>query len=309
VDTAPDANPNCNYSESNDDDNANASTGEPTGLLVTSQRTTLCGSFASDHFDGDITVDEDSFLVETAAPVDLMVRIIGNASTIEYAGLDVYDGATRIGGVTYYGDHAVGEVHLPAGTFRIALFALNTTAIATPVTYTVEMIGDTPSGRCLELSAGGYTEANDGGGNNGNDVFTIPDGAPIALTTSGADAAEPSMLTLGTTPTRLAGSAADIAMADQYEDRDAYAFRTDGTVNELTVRLTWSGTANLDFLLFEGNALQAEFRANTVSTASPELRTYSIKPSRDYTLLVAAKPGATTFPVPYTATLCAERYE
>jgi hypothetical protein len=319
VDTAP--NPDglpegCDYVEQQDatNDDIGSGTPETTNLtFTTSADTVLCGSIDASHFDGDITVDVDSYLVTLATDADVLVRMKGpGAEAIEFVGIDVRAGSATgalVGTLTYYGDHGVTSVHLTAGTYDFEAFALNSAAITTSVAYTLAIVADNPALRCPELTTGGFAEALDTSGNMnaGNDVIRLASGMAPALTASGTDAPETTGLTLSPTAgdQRISGSAADIAAPDLYEDKDTYAFATSSMTNELTVRLAWTGTTtNLDFLLFEAGDPTPVLRAISTSTASPEARTFSIKPSSSYWLLVGAKAGTTGLPKAYAASLC-----
>jgi hypothetical protein len=316
VDTSsPDGLPaGCNYVEQQDTTNDDFGTGTPeaTNLtFTTSADTVVCGTLDASHFDGDITVDVDSYLVTVATDADVLVRMKGpGAEAIELVGVDIRAGSVTgalTGTLTYYGDHGVSSVHLTAGTYDIEVAAFNSAAITTSVPYTIAIVADNPALRCPELTTGGYLEALDTSGNMnaGNDVVRLASGTAPALTTSGTDAPEPTGLTLSPTAgdQRISGSAADIAAPDLYEDKDTYVFATSSMTNELTVRLAWTGTANLDFLLFEDGDPTPVLRAISTATTSPEARTFSIKPSSSYWLMVAAK-GATGLPKAYAASLC-----
>lgn len=301
----------CDYIEQQDltNDDVPPATGTPemTGVTLAA-RTVLCGTFESTHFDDDITVDIDGFLVTVPTERDVLVRIHGaGAEAIELVGVDVYTGAdltTFVGSSTFYGDHGVSSLHLAAGTYELVAISLNGMAITSPVPYRIEVVTDMAT-RCPEVTSGGFAEANDGVMSTGNDMVRIPSGMPPSLTPA-ADTPEPSGLAVAPAASvRVTGSAADVTLADQYEDKDTFAFMTAATTNELTVRLTWPGTAaNLDYLLFEAGSAAPVIRAITAANQSPELRTFSVKPSTSYWLLVGAKAGSTGFPVPYTASMC-----
>lgn len=310
VDTA--INSGCNYDEQRDatNDDVSPGTGTPEDTGVThGSRTVVCGTFDHTHFDGDITVDVDGYLVSFANPADLLVRIHGTgAEAIELVGVDIYGGAQfdqLVGSITFYGDHGVTAVHLPAGIYELAAFALHSEAITASVPYKLEIVTDMPATRCPALTSGGYAEANDGGSNNGNDMVTIPSGAPPALTASTGDQPEATLLTLAPqTPERVSGTAADITAPDQYEDKDTFAFTTGTSTNELAVRLDWpAGTSNLDYLVFEAMDPSPVVRAITAGNTAPEVKTFSVKPSTSYWLLVGAKTGSAV-PVDYSASLC-----
>ncbi|HUS32262.1 MAG TPA: hypothetical protein VMZ53_27365, partial [Kofleriaceae bacterium] len=121
----------------------------------------------------------------------------------------------------------------------------------------------------------------------------------------GSDNPESTNVTVtATSNNRFSGSAADVT-ADKYEDKDTYAFVT-GAANELTVRLGWTGAANLDFFIFEAGSAAPVWRADG-TTGTAETQTFSVKPSSNYWLLVGAK-GSSGLPAPYSATLCGGSY-
>ena len=72
------------------------------------------------------------------------------------------------------------------------------------------------------------------------------------LTTVTTDSPEATGIMLGD-PARIAGTATDIATQDNYEDRDTFAFATNASTNEATLKLKWAGAADLNFFLFEAN--------------------------------------------------------
>jgi hypothetical protein len=312
IDGRPDAVPSgCDYTESSDLTNDTLAAGgvaEDTGISFV-DRAVVCGTFDHTHFDGDITVDIDAYTITVGVTTDVLVRIKGQgAAAIELVGVDIYGGAnltTLVGVLTFYGNHGVTAVRLEPGTYELLAFALSSAPITQPVAYRLEVVSDSPEVRCPEVTSGGYTEANDGATNSGNDVVRLPSGQPPSLTPLTTDNPEPTGIVLASgLNIRIAGNAADIPNPDLYEDKDTYAFATGPMANEMTVRLTWSGTgSNLDFILFEAGDPQPIVRGNSTSQAGLELDTFAVKPSRDYWLLVGARAG-TTVPVAYNATLC-----
>lgn len=300
----------CDYVEqhdaTNDDVSPATGTAEDTGIVV-DRRRVICGAFDHTHFDGDITVDIDGYHLTMPAEGDVLVRISGaGAEAIELVGVDVYGGPAfdqHVGAVTFYGDHGVAELHLAAGTYEVLPFALAQAALTATVPYELEIAPDAPATRCAPLTTGGYAEALDGPASAGNDVVAFPSGAPTKLTTATTDAPEPTAIDLAPGATaRITGSAADVAVADRYEDKDTFAFTTAASTNEVAVRLGWTGAANLDAYLFEaGNPDPVGLALTTV--AGEERTTFSTKPGTAYWLLVGAKPGA-GLPASYAATLC-----
>ncbi len=303
----------CDYAEqsdlTNDDVSSAAGMPEVTGVTFTT-KTVVCGTFDATHFDGDITVDVDGFTFTLAVAADVLVRIHGTGiGGPEFVGVDVYGGATfnqLVGTNTVVGTHGVTAMRLPAGTYELAAFALNSTAVTTSLPYRIEVVTDAPATRCPELTAGGYAEANDGGANTANDMIRLVSGTPPALTASTTDLPEPTAFSIaGATSYRLTGSAADVATADLYEDVDTYAIATAAATNELTVRLTWPGTTtNLDYRLFEATMTEPVAVAIAAANTGPEVRTFAVKSSTSYWLLVGAKTGTAGLPATYAATLC-----
>jgi hypothetical protein len=121
ADTAPlpDSLPDdCDYTEQQDATNDDIDSGSPeaTNLtFTTSADTVVCGTIDASHFDGDITVDIDSFLITLATDADVLVRMNGpGAEAIEFVGVDVRAGSASgalVGTLTYYGDHGGRSVH------------------------------------------------------------------------------------------------------------------------------------------------------------------------------------------------------
>ncbi|MBA2543253.1 MAG: hypothetical protein H0V17_26665 [Deltaproteobacteria bacterium] len=300
----------CDYTEASDDTNDDVppATGsaEQTNLTF-GQRAIVCGSFASTHFDGDITVDIDSYRFTVASPTDVLLRLGGaGLETVEFVGVDIYTGAALdqlVSTLTFYGDHGVTATRLPAGSYSLTAFALASAAIPTTLAYELQLSSDMPDTRCPSVTSGGFAEADDGGNNAGNDMVTIPSGAPPSLT-GGNDSPEATGLSLDPDMSvRFTGELADVAVADQYEDKDTFLFITGESTNEVAVKLEWTAAANLDYLLFEASSAEANTRAITAGNVGPEFKTVSVKPSTAYWLLVGAKVGS-ALPATYSASLC-----
>lgn len=307
----------CDYVEQRDttNDDVPPATGTPEATNLTfGSPLVLCGTFDHTHFGDDgYTVDVDGYIVTVATDTDVLVRLNGaGAEAMELVAVDVYTGpnfSTKVPGeLTFYNDHGVASVHLAPGTYEFLTYALNSAAITASVPYKLEIIPDSPAVRCPELTSGGYAEANDGGSNNGNDMIAIATNLTTSFT-AGADTPEPTGLTLSSSSDqRLTGTAANIAAPDKYEDKDTFAFATSAMTNELTVRLTWAGTnTNLDYYLFEADKKDPVLRATLIAKQSPEVQTFSIKPSTSYWLLIGAHVGATAFPA-YSASLCPAKF-
>lgn len=310
VDGPPQA--SCDYTELRDGTNdtlQSSGIAEATGVQVDTTVKTLCGSIASDHFDGDITVDADAYHFTIATEGDYVVRFEANAASLELSGVEVYSGSafdTLVGKANWYGDHGVTSVHLAPGTYELLAFALNSAAITAPIDYRIKLTLDSPT-RCVAITTGGIVESHDGANSAGNDVYTIPNGNPIALTPSNADTPEAGGTITPGTDVRFSGSLADVAVTDQYEDKDTFSFDVPNGANELGVRLDWQGTGDLDIMLFEGTVLPPEVRVIGTATTGPETLFYSIKAGVTYNILFGVTTGA-TLPIAYSATLCAASY-
>jgi len=301
----------CDWHEQHDSTNDNTvpapGIAEATGLTV-GTKTTICGIFQSNHYDGSTTVDVDDYAIQIAADTDVIVRLTGaGIGALEYSGLDIYNAAetAKVGGNTVYGDHAVTGVHLAPGTYSLSPFVLASQAITADVPYKIELATDSLATRCPPITTGGFAET-ETTPNTANNVVTFSTAASASLTASTTDAPETSGITTGATSTnRISGSAADLTTADKYEDKDTYAFAT-GAANELTVRLTWTGAADLEFYVFEaGNPSPVELALG--NTAGAENDFFSLKPNSNYWFTVAANPGA-GLPAAYSATLCGGNY-
>ncbi len=300
----------CTYTEqrdgSNDDVPPATGTPEQTGVTF-DQKLVVCGTFDSTHFDDDITVDVDGYVITLDTAADVLVRLHGaGAETVELVGLDVYGGAAfdqLVGSNSFYGDHAVTAIHLEPGTYELAAFALASAAIPTSIDYQITIEADAPATRCPSVVGGTtYAETNDGSSNNANDMVTIPSAAPPALT-GGADSPEPTGLIIdASSKHRLGGLLADVTVTDQYEDKDTFLITT-GDANELAVRLEWNSIANLDYLVFEADNAEPVKRANKTANTAPEYETFSVKPATAYWLLVGAKTGS-ALPTAYSASVC-----
>jgi hypothetical protein len=303
----------CDYHEQHDSTNDNTvpapGIAEATSLTV-GTKTTICGVFESNHYDGSTTVDVDDYAITIAADTDVIVRLTGTGlGALEYSGLDIYNAAetAKVGGNTVYGDHGVTGVHLAAGTYSLSPFVLASQAITTDVPYKIELATDSLATRCPAVTTGGFAET-ETSPNTANNVVMFSGPSSASLTTSTTDAPETSGITTGPTSTnRITGSAADLTTADAqgYEDKDTFAFAT-GAANELTVRLTWTGAADLEFYVFEAGTTQPVELALR-NTAGAENDFFPLKPSTNYWLTVVAS-SATGLPAPYSATLCGTNY-
>jgi hypothetical protein len=193
--------------------------------------------------------------------------------------------------------------------------AFDTADISAPITYQLTIVPDMPATRCATLATGGFPEASDGGSDNGNDVidYNSTSNTPSTLSASGTDTAEVTGITAEpATSYRITGSSADVDPADDYEDRDTFAFTTGATTTQMSVRLDWASTTmDLDYRVYpaiaSGDPLSIVGGLDE-SLSEEEFETFAVKPNTTYWLWIAAEDGATGQPSPYAATLCGEAF-
>jgi hypothetical protein len=316
----PDAAPlTCDYTEASDA--ANAATAEMTGVTLGAANKVLCGKIDGGHFNSTTNVvDVDAYTVAVSGTAELIVEFADTApaslTDFQVTITDTNVNPTLLNTGDYtgaLGDHGAYLAELPAGNYDIVVTATNGADITAAVPYKVRLLADQPTTRCPDLTAmpADYTEANDGAMNVGNDVALadFSKTPSFVATTATTDNAETSALTVDTSKNlHLAGSSGtpSPANADQYIDRDTFAFTTGASTNELSIRLDWPGaTADLDYIVFEANKLTAPNQVSAItSKTQAEFQTFAVKPSTSYWLWVGAHTGSTGQPVAYSASLC-----
>jgi hypothetical protein len=327
IDAAPDApvTPvNCDYTEqadaTNDDFSGNVANGVPeaTGKTFTSTTTTICGKLDSGHFvAADELVDIDGFTFAASGEVDVRIDLtLTGTKTVDYLSLNVYTGPNLSDDVgttaKFEGNHAVLDVHLSpvSGMFEVLVFAGNPTATTAPISYVAKISIDQPATRCPKSTAAAtYTEQRDtaGNGHHGNDMVLIGGTPSQQLTADTTDLAEPTGVTVApATSYHLTGSSADIAAMNAYKDRDTFEFTTGPSTNELAVRLNWPGTVqDLDYYVFAKDTVPMIGRSITALKREDEFKTFAVKPSTAYWVLVGNDPASLAgAAVPYDVTLC-----
>lgn len=308
----------CDYSEhadvTNDDFSGNVAGSVPelSGAFAGARRT-ICGTIDSTHYvPADELVDIDGFTFTTVTAVDVRIDLEApGGEALEDLTLDVYPDATlnNVGtSAKLVGTHAVLDVHLAAGSYELLLYAGNPAALPASLPYRVTFAVDTPAVRCPELTgAAVYTEALDTTANNhaGNDMVLIANPS-LSLTASTTDVPEHTGLTLGPTSTYLvAGSSADIAVTSGYKDRDTFEIATGPTTDELAVRLSWPGTTqDLDFFVLEKATVPGIGRSIEAVKQGPEMKTFGVKPSTSYWILVGNDATSGAGAVAYDLSIC-----
>jgi len=303
--------PGCAYTESADGTNNTSPSAEATNVTAPNS---ICGSVNNGHFNMNI-VDIDTYKVTVAADSDLLVNVTGTGLS-GLARVVIQVGSTagmqkNLGIVE--GDHGTVSVRLAPGDYVFAVTGLNAADITAPIDYKIAIVTDTPATRCAKVTAAAnFTEANDGGQNNGNDVLSVDEAANPAtrLTASTTDAPEPSNVTANAgTNYRITGSSAAVDPADDYEDRDTFLLTTGATTNQLSVRLNWaSTTVDFDYKFLPAGSTISVTGGLATANTEDEFQTFAVKPNTMYWLWIGAYDGATGQPAIYDATICAEAF-
>ncbi len=319
-DAAP---PDCDYTEADDD--GNDTDGEPTGLTAGGDATTICGTIDARAPDSVGHVDVDQYAFAVADAGEFLIRV--DSAHGRDVALITADAALAAGGAgsdrghgLWVGNHLVFFTPLEAGEMIVTVAAFDEAMPAEAIDYTISIVPDDGSVRCVASTEPvAYAEAADGTGSRDNDMAEVvysPEFA-IAETSSDTDAPEPAASSATITAGmkyRLTGTSADVAtVGDEYRDRDTFLIATGADTNELTVRVTWAGGADLDFLLMPVPAASATpislLDGTAVSQAGPELRTGAVLPSTSYWLWVGAYDDTgITLPKAYVITVCGEAY-
>lgn len=283
----------CDFVEQNDAGNDSYVQGggrEATGLTFTA-RTTLCGQVDTTHADAG-KVDIDAYAITLSAPATVTLTLVGaGLEALEAAEFAVWSGTafdTPEGGGTFVASHGITAITLDAGTYELAVLAGNAAAPAAPIAYKLTIATDAPAARCPKVTAAAnFTEANDGGASNGNDVIQIDFAQQMSqsLTMAANDAPEPSAIAVAPgSASRISGSLAEVGITGSYKDADTYAFTTDAATNQLEIRLNWTGATDLDYFLFEEGTLPSTGSSAIAADLEDEFQTFAVKPSTTYWL-------------------------
>lgn len=305
----------CAYTEAADATNISTPGAEATGIMY-SAATAICGKINNGHFNSGV-VDIDAYKISVPANSELLVHISATGiDALSQVAVQVLsgNGMRTIANGIVQGDHGTASVALPTGDYILVAGARNAADIAAPIDYKISLVPDTPATRCAKVTAAAnFTEANDGGGNIGNDVISIDEGAnpSTKLTPSAADNPEPTALTVAAgTNYRLSGSSAVLTAVDSYKDKDTFLFTTGATTTQLSVRLNWAVTnVDFDFLALPAGSVASIGAGLAISNTEDEFRTFAVKPSTQYWLWVGAyKDSTATTASVYDATICAETF-
>jgi hypothetical protein len=316
IDAAPDA-PNvptgCDYAElldaTNDDLTSAAGAPETTGKsLAGSIR--LCGQIDTTHYSAtDGLVDVDGFAVMVpAGPVRVTVSGPGLEAMRDVT-LEISTGngfVDLFGREELLGTHVFYMDSMDAGLYQFAVIAGNATAPTAPIAYKIVITADDPATRCPKVTtAADFTEAGDGALSRGNDVYSV-DYSPMTVhaLTPAVDASEVTALTINPGDAkRLRGTLAEIAADADYKDRDSFVFTTGANTDEVTLRVNWTGSADVDAFLYQAGLVPQVGQANLTSLMESEYKTIAVKPNTMYAVW-AGLYLTSTGPITYDISLC-----
>ena len=292
----------CDYSEL--DDVSNGTTAEPAGVVIDGVRD-VCGTVEGGHYDGATsTIDVDRFAVTMPADGTVLVRIASpaDATPLSRVSARIFDATANprlLADIPLTGDHGAQLVALAAGDYVIAVTATASGDLEGTLPYRVQLVAN-PECAAATFTAYAETAAD-------NDAIAI-DFTATPTTSAMTGTAEATGLTAtANTTLHIAGSADGTAHTDSYADRDSFAFVTDDTANELTVRLDWpDAAADLDFYVFDGNLNQIA-AGDLGKAGAQEMQTFAVQPGTAYTLWVGGFKG-THAPATYDATVCGTHF-
>ena len=309
-----DADP-CGYHEAAD--GTNATTPEPTGLVVGPGAPSLCGNLEGGHFDPQTSeLDRDRYDVEVGGSGEVLVQLSveQGVELLDEVDLRLFSAGTPPVLVAQgalrpeLAGHLAYVATVPPGETEVVVAARSSSDVIGELAYRARLWAD-PSASCPAAhGTPRYREAHDGGDATGNDVVTADFSMNSPLAMIGGHP-EPTDLTIGGGQHYLiAGSAGARPGPDRYLDRDTYALRTGEYVNELAVRVDWDSAAgaDLDLVVLDPDTLAPVVTSTRSGTTGPEYQVFAVRPDAPYWLWVGryAAAGTTPAPVDYRITIC-----
>jgi hypothetical protein len=299
----------CDHTEL--DDIMDGSAAERTNLTFGGAAKTVCGQIQGGHFDqANKIVDVDRYRVAVAGDGELAVEIdpLDNAQVLSSFAVRLFDTAQnpRLYADQSWNpayDHAAFVTDVPPGSYDLVVVAgAGGDITGGTVDYRVRVAAD-PSKKCGALTHASYSEHDDAG--NGS---LLVDYTKTPMIAAGTGTAESSGLTLSPGHHYMIGGvAAPGAAQGEYTDGDAFVVTTAGDTDELTVRLDWDGSADIDYVVVEADTLTPAGLSVITSTSEHELATFAVKPSTRYIAWVGAFQGWSGM-VPYGLTVCADHH-
>ncbi len=280
----------CSWAELSDA--ANHTAPEVTGLAFGGAPLVMCGQVDLGHaVSTTMLVDADAFGFALASERAIRVELAGDFGALGVE-LSIINGfGDPITTSRFVGTHAVTAATLPAGAYGLAVRAIGAEP-ASAIAYKATVAADTSS--CAPAGAP-YVESA-----AANDVVEVRyTGAPALRRVLTTGTPEPAG-----TATRLTGTSASADSPDDFRDRDTFAITT-GAVDTMTVRLDWTGGADLDLLVFPAGVPELA-GATRVQASGPERATFAVAPSSTYWIWIGAYDTSASLPVTYDVAICTE---
>ncbi|MBK9032587.1 MAG: hypothetical protein IPL61_14960 [Myxococcales bacterium] len=287
-------------------DLANATTPEPTGLVVGGPTTAICGTVATDH-PGPAELDRDRFELTMPNPGPVVVRISApGAAGLARLQLDIESPGGLVTRARVIGGIGVAVAALPAGAHVLTLVA--TGATSAPIPYRMSIGPDEPAARCpLGVTVPDYVERDEAtAGHRANDVVAVhTQPLTTAATPLASDAPEVTARAVSSGGRAvLAGLSADVPPAgDDYHDRDTFAVYTGQTTNFLEIRAAWAAAADLDVYVFEADHPDDPLGSPAAAVVG-ELVVTAVKPATLYWIWIGGATRSATLPASYTMAVC-----
>jgi hypothetical protein len=301
--------PPCNYTET--DDAGNATTSEMTGFMLDQKLQIVCGQVDTGHYDATAqSVDVDRYRVTVGGTGELVIHLdpLSDATALTDMRVQIFDTAVNPrlyaeGTFDPQYDHGAFITVLPPGDYDVVVLAEAVADVAPgsagALKYRLRFTPD-PSLACKQVTKGGYAEAGEP-----NDAVAADFSKPNPFA-RGPGTAETTKLTFGTSDYRITGTASVGTQEGEYVDNDVYDVKT-GDANELTLRLDWDGTSDLDAAVLDASNLAPVGLAVTTMAGGGEIQTFAVKPKTEYYVWVGAFMGTTT-DTPYSVTVCAQNF-
>ena len=298
--------PPCNYKEAND--SGNATTSEMTGFMLDKKLQIVCGEVDGGHYDAtQKIVDVDKYRVTVGGTGELVIHLdpLDDATALTDMRVQIFDTAVNPrlyaeGTFDPQYDHGAFITVLPPGDYDVLVLAdAGGDITGGTVKYRLRFTPD-PSLLCKAQTKGGYTEAHEP-----NDA-AVADFTKMPEFMHGTGTAEPTKLTFGSSNYLITGTASAGTQAGEYLDNDVYDVMV-GNVNELTVRLDWDGTNDLDAAVLDASTLAPAGLLVTTKAGGGEIETFAVKPKTEYLVWVGAFMGASG-DTPYKLTVCSQNF-
>jgi hypothetical protein len=318
-DAAPNA---CDHTEQ--DDAGNDAGAEDTGLTA-GAALKICGQIDVRAPDADGHVDVDRYRFAVAEGADFVIRVDSargrDVDLITAAvGLDLGTMTSERSHSLWVGSHLVMLASLEAGDMIVEVIAWDSAAPDQAIPYELKIVPDDASTRCVPgAETPAYVEAADSTDSRGNDMAEVVYAPAFAMTATASTTDGPEPAASRATVTagmkyKLGGTVADVTSpGDEYRDRDTYLIATGADTDELTVRVTWGGGADLDYFLMPVATDNADpvplWDSTKVNMAGPEVQIGAVLPSTSYWLWIGGYDDTgVVWPKPYVIALCGESY-